>query len=252
VKSIARSLVQMATAGALVAVGIPLLQATATAAPVHNRVPVETVLGLSSSTPVQKSTGFAGYSTEAAKLKSIVATFEVPSIKRCGKTADSGFGPLVIVGSSTLFVGAGAEAACEDGTTTYQIAVNYNGSESKLLTVKPKDKITVRITMTSKNTIVKINDLNSKRKLNKREPASHPTFASLGDDSLVNEDTGQQVPIPPFTNHRFFNCEVNGKALSKATPLIDQELVNGKTVLIKAGPLTSKGTAFTMYFKKAS
>jgi hypothetical protein len=248
---IRRSLVRMAFAGTLplLAVGVSAASArAATSEPGHASIRSG---HFSYSIVVTKNTSFGGYLTQRSRIKSVLATLEVPFIKKCATTEDSGMGPVVIVGGSTYFVGAGAEASCELGATTYQIAVNYNGSENKFLTVKPKDQVIVYIAVTSKSTTVVINDLTSKKKISRQVPAGVLTYAELGDDTLVNGGTNKQLPIPAFTNHRFTDCKVNGQDFSMATPLTDQELVKGKTVLIQAGPLTTKGTAFTMLFKNA-
>jgi len=200
--------------------------------------------------PLSKSTRFAGYTTGGAGLKTVTTTLKVPLITKCStKTLDAGFGPVAILEGTGYFVGAGAEAACSGGTKTYEIAVNYNGSENKLLVVKPKDEISVTITVTKTNTSVKIKDLSSKQKTARTVPIGPISEVFLGDDSLVN--ASGQIPIAPFTDHKFSNCKINGKFLGKSKTLIDYELVKGKTVLIQAGPLSSTGASFTMFFRKA-
>jgi hypothetical protein len=136
-------------------------------------------------------------------------------------------------------------------TKTYEIAVNYNGSENKLLVVKPKDEISVSITVTRKVTSVKITDLTSKQKTARTVPIGPISEVFLGDDTLVNSSTGKQLPIAAFTDHKFSNCKINGKFLGKSKTLTDYELVKGTTVLIQAGPLSSTGASFTMLFRKA-
>jgi len=201
--------------------------------------------------PIYQSTSFAGYTSEEKGLKAVLATLEVPLITKCGATADSGVAPVVIVEGSKYFVGAGAEASCQNGARTYRIAVNYNGSETKSLTVKPEDEITVYIATSSKSTTVKITDLTSHQKTSQTVPGGVATAALIGDDTLEQGGTKQQLPIPSFTDHKFTFCKVNARALSTATPLIDEELVKGKTLLIQASALLANGTGFWMYFKNA-
>jgi hypothetical protein len=51
----------------------------------------------------------------------------------------------------------------------------------------------------------------------------------------ADDGVSQQVPIPMFTSHQFTAVKINGKVLKDATPLLDEELVRGKTILIKPG-----------------
>jgi hypothetical protein len=59
------------------------------------------------------------------------------------------------------------------------------------------------------------------------------------------------VPIPRFTDHEFTAARINGGALSGAAPLLDDELVAGKVVLIEAGAINAAGDAFVMHFVHA-
>ena len=208
-------------------------------------------LTLSRPAAVEKSTVFAGYTSEATGITTVAATLTVPHVTTCTASEDAGMGPVVIVDGPKYFVGAGAEASCDFGSITYQIAVNYNGSEKKFLTVRPKDKITVSITLGRTTTTVAITDVTSKQSTSRVVPAGKVQVASLGDDTLENLSTHKALPIPSFTNHQFTAVKVNGKPLAKATPLVRQELVKGSKVLVQAGLLTSGGTAFKMYFKAA-
>jgi hypothetical protein len=149
------------------------------------------------------------------------------------------------------FVGAGAEAECQQGTLSYLVAINHNGSESHYLSdVSAQDEISVDIKIESKSVLVTIEDLTTKQKVSQSVPKGKYTAAELGDDTLTQG--GHQIPIPKFTNHQFTDVKVNGKALKDATPLLDEELVAGKTVLIKAGRISKAGDAFVMYFEHAA
>lgn len=201
---------------------------------------------------LEPTTSFAGYVSEPSGVHSIDATIEVPLIKGCTATSDSGFGPVVILTGKKAFVGAGAEASCEGSTPLYQVAINFNGSESKVLTVHPKDKILVYVAHTKTTTLVKIDDLTTKQKVSQTGQLGAVEAAELGDDTLVDEATNKQLPIPTFVDHGFSACTVDGHKLGNAKPLIAEELVEGKTVLDEPGPLTAGGTAFEMHFEHAS
>jgi Peptidase A4 family len=199
--------------------------------------------------PIEKSTSTAGYISEKSGIKTVSTTFEVPKITSCTSSENAGMGPVVILLGQGYFVGAGAEAECQSGTTSYMIAINHNGSETHPLSVAARDKISVDISIRSKTVLVKIDDLTSGKKASQSLPKRKVTDAELGDDSLTQNS--HQVPIPAFTAHQFTAVKINGKVLKDATPLVDEELVKGKTVLIEAGALNKSGDAFVMHFKHA-
>jgi len=200
--------------------------------------------------PVLKSASTAGYISEKRGIKSVSTVFEVPKIIDCTASENAGMGPVVILVGSGYFVGAGAEAECQDGTLTYMVAINHNGSETHPLTVAAQDEISVDITIESKTVLVKIEDLTTKQKTSQSLPKGKISAAELGDDSLTQDN--HQVPIPKFTSHQFTDVKINGKALKDAAPLLDEELVRGKTVLIKAGRISKAGDSFVMYFVHAT
>jgi hypothetical protein len=175
----------------------------------------------------------------------------VPKIIGCTASENAGMGPVVIIVGPGYFVGAGAEAECQNGTLSYLVAVNHDGSENHYLTnVSARDEISVQITIRSKSVLVKIEDLTTKQTTSQSLPKGKVTAAELGDDSLTQAN--HQVPIPKFTSHQFTAVKINGKALKDATPLLDEELVRGKTILIKPGRISKAGNAFVMSFEHAT
>jgi len=209
-----------------------------------------TLTASSARIPLEKSKSTAGYISAKSGIKTVSATFEVPEITNCTSSENTGMGPVVILVGKNYFVGAGAEAECQSGTTSYLIAINHNGTETHPLTVSAKDKISVQVTIGSKNVEVKIEDLTTGHKTSQALSKRKVTDAEFGDDSL--SEGSKQVPIPKFTDHEFSSAKVNGKVLRDASPLLDEELVKGKTVLIKAGAFNKAGDSFTMLFEHAS
>ncbi len=200
--------------------------------------------------PVVKDKSTAGYISEKSGIKTVSTTFEVPEITNCTAGHTSGMGPVVILVGPGYFVGAGAEAECRGGVTSYLVAINHNGSETHPLTVAAKDKISVDVTIESKVVFVKIEDLTTKKTASQSLPKGKVTAAELGDDSLTQ--SGQRIAIPKFTDHQFTDDKINGKVLKDATPLTDEELVRGKTLLIEPGPLNKAGDLFVMKFEHAT
>jgi hypothetical protein len=200
--------------------------------------------------PILKSKSTAGYISEKHGIKTVSADFEVPKIIGCTASENAGMGPVVIIVGSGYFVGAGAEAECQAGVLRYQVAINHTGSETHPLTVAATNEISVAITIRAKSVLVKIEDLTTKQATSQSLPKGKVTAAEFGDDSLTQNN--KQVPIPKFTKHQFTAVRINGKVLKDATPLLDEELVRGKTILIKAGGISKAGNAFVMDFEHAT
>jgi Peptidase A4 family len=200
--------------------------------------------------PVDKNSVTAGYVSEETGIDKVSTTFEVPAISNCTSDSDSGMGPVVILLGPKYFVGAGAEAECQNGTTSYMVAINHNGSESHPLTVAAEDQISVTVTVGKTVVGVQIEDMTSHKKVAQNIAKAKVTAAELGDDTLFQGS--KEVPIPTFTDHKFVSTEVNGKVLSAAKPLTDDVLVLHKTVLIEPGPISKSGASFTMLFEHSS
>lgn len=228
-----------AAAGACV-VAAALAPASAFAA----RLPVGHVIS------IFKNGVTAGYVSEHRGISSLSTTFEVPEILSCVAGAYAGMGPVVALLGPGYFVGAGAEAECQNGVTSYLIAINHDGSESHPLTIAPKDLATVNVAIGPKAVSIVIDDLTSKQRTSQMVVKGKVTSAEIGDDSLYQGK--HEVPIPRFTDHQFTNSRINGRVLSMATPLLDYELVNGNTLLIEPGALSKAGDSFVMHFVHAT
>lgn len=244
----ARSLGRCALAVAAVVALMALSTTSATASALGSRVDMR--LALATSIPIDENSATAGYISEEKGISSISTTFEVPSITNCTASSNSGMGPVVILLGPHYFVGAGAEAECQNGTTSYMVAINYNGSENHPLTVAAEDQISVTVTVGKGIVGVQIDDMTSHKKVAQNVAKAKVTAAELGDDSLFQGSA--EVPIPMFTDHKFVSAKINGKVLKLAEPLTDDELVLHKTVLIEPGPISASGASFVMKFVHAT
>jgi hypothetical protein len=207
-------------------------------------------LAPATSIPIDKNAVTAGYVSEEKGIASVSTTFEVPSITNCTSASNSGMGPVVILLGAHYFVGAGAEAECQSGTTSYMVAINHNGSESHPLTVAAEDQISVTVTVGKTVVGVQIEDMTSHKKVAQNVAKAKVTAAELGDDTLFQGS--KEVPIPMFTDHKFVSAKINGKVLKVAEPLTDDVLVLHKTVLIEPSPINASGASFVMKFVHAS
>lgn len=211
---------------------------------------IDTHFVLASSIPIDKNAVTAGYVSEERGISKVSTTFEVTVITNCTASSDSGMGPVVILLGPRYFVGAGAEAECQNGTTTYIVAINHNGSESHPLAVAAQDQISVTVTVGRSVVGVYIDDMTSKKKVAQNVAKAKVTAAELGDDSLFQN--GKEVPIPKFTDHKFVSAKINGKVLKVAEPLLDDVLVLHNTVLIEPSPISASGASFVMKFVHAT
>lgn len=207
-------------------------------------------LAPATSIPLYRNAYTAGYVSEEKGISSVSTTFEVPAITNCTPGNNSGMGPVVILTGPRYFVGAGAEAECQNGTTSYMVAINHNGAESHPLTVAAKDQIGVTVTVGKTVVGVQIVDMTTHKKVAQNVAKAKVTAAELGDDSLFQGSA--EVPIPMFTDHKFVSTKINGKVLKVAGPLVDDELVLHNTLLIEPGPISASGASFAMKFVHAS
>jgi hypothetical protein len=199
---------------------------------------------------VYKNVQTAGYVSEQAGIVSVSTSFEVPEITTCTSGENAGMGPVVILLGNRYFVGAGAEAECQNGVTSYIVAISVDGKETHPLTVAAEDLISVAVTVGAAAVSIKIDDLTSKETTSEKVLKGKVTSAELGDDSLYQGK--HEVPIPRFTDHQFTDARINGRVLSKAVPLLADVLVNGKTILIAPGAISKAGDSFVMHFVHAS
>jgi hypothetical protein len=205
---------------------------------------------LATSIPIDKNAVTAGYVSEEEGISTVSTTFEVPKITNCTAGNNSGMGPVAILLGPGYFVGAGAEAECQNGSPSYLVAINHNGSESHPLTVAALDQINVTITVGKTVVGVRIDDMTSNKKVAQNVAKAKVSAAELGDDSLFQGH--KEVPIPMFTDHKFFSTKINGKVLAAAKPLTDDVLVLKSTVLIEPSPISASGASFVMKFVHAT
>ena len=187
-------------------------------------------LAPATSIPIDKNTVTAGYVSEVKDISSVSTTFEVPAITNCTSASNSGMGPVVILTGSRYFVGAGAEAECQNGTTSYMVAINHNGSEpSPHRRREGSDQRHRHGREDRGGSVNRRHDVAQAGCPERRE--GEGDRRGLGDDSLFQGS--KEVPIPMFTDHNFVSTKINGKVLKVAEPLIDDELVLHNTVLIE-------------------
>lgn len=244
VTHVRRCTLAVAAAGSCLALGA--MPATAGAARAVTGSRGDARFALAGSIPIDKNAVTAGYVSEEKGITTVSTVFEVPKITNCTSSSDSGMGPVVILLGPRYFVGAGAEAECQNGTTSYTVAINHNGSETHPLNVAAQDQISVTVTVGKTVVGVRIDDMTSNKKVAQNVPKAKVTAAELGDDSLFQGH--REVAIPRFTDHKFFSTKINGRVLKVATPLVDDVLVLHKTVLIEPSAISPSGALFVMRF----
>lgn len=237
-------------AAAAISIALAAVLAPASAFAVGSRADTGAGRAFTLAIQVDRNSATAGYVSEQHGITSVIATFEVPEITSCTTGEYAGMGPVAILTGNGYFVGAGAEAECQNGVTSYLVAINHNGTETHPLNVAAKDEIRVVVTIGAAAVSIKIDDLTSKATTSQNVQKGKVIAAELGDDSLYQGK--HEVPIPRFTDHQFTNAKINGRVLSKAVPLIADVLVSGKTVLIAPGAIDKAGDSFVMHFVHAT
>jgi hypothetical protein len=207
---------------------------------------------MTSGTPTNKSTTFAGYAHngggEFAKFK-LITKFVVPKVS-CTSTT-KGIAPAINdVADVGVFVG------CYKGKATYFPFIFINGSEKNYVKVKVHagDHIVLHASAGPKATSASFVDATRKITKKKTGPGVKGAgFPSIGDDSWFI--SGQELRVPKFRTVRFSDCQVNGRALgaggSRQVPaVLRYNRVSPSGVLqISTGKLSSARNAFTTYFK---
>ena len=200
---------------------------------------------------VKSSTVFAGYqATVAGGSATSSAQYKLPKLS-C-TSATSGITPVagadVNIGGTVTFSSAFAFAICQNGKAVYFPALLINGSETNYTSTAfhAGNVIKVSTKVTAAGTTVSVRDVTTGVTKKLTGPGEKGTVAYIGDSDVTF--SGAEVGVPNFGTLTFTNCLVNGKALAAAHPAKYQR-VNGSTVQITTGALSSAGTAFPTHFK---
>jgi hypothetical protein len=189
---------------------------------------------------VINNTVFAGYqaTVAAGSATSSAAQYKLPALS-C-TSANRAITPVagVAVNNFATYSAAFVFTGCRGGKAVYFPALVVNGSEGNFIKVATK--------VTTAGTTVSVTDATTKVTKKRTGSGASSSAAYVGDsDWAVN---GTILGVPSFGTLSFTNCSVDGKALAAAHPAKNQR-VNGSTVQITTGALSSGGTAFPTHFK---
>ena len=197
-----------------------------------------------------KSTVFAGYqaTVAAGSATSSAAQYKLPALT-C-KGANRAITPVAGVGvnGNTTFSAAFVFTGCQSGKAAYFPALVINGSETNYTTTAfhAGNVIKVSTKVTTAGTTVSVTDATTSVTKKRTGPGASSSVAYVGDsDWAVN---GTILGVPNFGTLSFTSCSVDGKSLASSHPAKYQR-VNGTTVQIIPGPLSSTGTAFPTHYK---
>jgi len=199
-----------------------------------------------------KSTSFAGYSVQAGGEGSwkVAAQFVVPTVKCTGGSSspERAIEPSVGVYSSS-FSSAGIFVGCFKGKADYFVALVLNGTPHNYtkLAPHPGDTVSVRVSQTSKSTVVSSTDTSRKSVTKTLKGAGNP----VGSGPWVG-DTGWDNPgllgVPNFGKLDFSAATVDGSPIGAGGAVARFNRVSGSTTQISTGAL-SGNTAFETVFK---
>jgi hypothetical protein len=201
---------------------------------------------------VINSAVFAGYqaTVAAGSATSSAAQYKLPALS-C-TSATRGITPVagvgVNAGGTSTFSSAFAFALCQNGKAAYYPALVINGSETNYAStaLHAGNVIKVATKVTTAGTTVSVRDVSTGVTKKLTGPGASSGNAYIGDSDVTI--SGSLVGVPNFGTVTFTSCSVDGKALAAAHPARYQR-VNGSTVQITTGALSSKGTAFVTHFK---
>jgi hypothetical protein len=197
-----------------------------------------------------KSTVFAGYqaTVAAGSATSSAAQYKLPALT-C-TSANRGITPVAGVGvnGNTTFSSAFVFTGCQNGKAVYFPALVINGSETNYTTTAfhAGNVIKVSARVSTAGTTVSATDATTSVTKKRTGPGASSSVAYVGDsDWAVN---GTILGVPNFGTLSFTGCSVDGKSLASSHPAKYQR-VNGTTVQITSGALSSTGTAFPTHYK---
>ena len=150
--------------------------------------------------------------------------------------------------NSATYSAAFVFTGCQGGKAVYFPALVVSGNEVNYTSTAfhAGNVIKVAAKVTTAGTTVSVTDATTKVTKKRTGSGASPSAAYVGDsDWAVN---GTILGVPSFGTLSFTNCSVDGKALAAAHPAKYQR-VNGSTVQITTGALSSTGTAFPTHFK---
>jgi hypothetical protein len=195
---------------------------------------------------------FAGYvaTVAAGSATSSAAQYKLPKLS-C-TSANRAITPVagVAVNNNNLatFSAAFVFTGCQKGKAVYFPALVINGNEVNYTTTAfhAGNVIKVATKVTTAGTTVSVTDTTTAVTKKRTGAGASSSSAYVGDsDWAVN---GTILGVPSFGTLSFTNCLVDGKSLAASHPAKYQR-VNGSTVQITTGALSSTGTSFPTHFK---
>jgi hypothetical protein len=195
------------------------------------------------------STGFAGYqaTVTAGSATSSAAQYKLPKLS-C-TSADRGITPVagVEVNNKTSYSAAFVFTGCQTGKAVYFPALVVSGNEVNYTTAfHAGDVIKVTTKVTTTGTTVSVADTTTAVTKKRTGAGASASAAYVGDsDWTVN---GVILGVPSFGTLSFTSCSIDGKSLAASHPA-EYQRVNGTTIQITTGALSSAGTAFATHFK---
>lgn len=207
-------------------------------------------------TPIGKSPSFAGYSIQGGGQGSwkVAARFVVPTVKCSGgaSSPERAIDPSVgAYNLSNSFSSAGMFVGCFKGKAHYFVALTLNGTPHNYsnLAARPGDTVAVRVSQTSKSTVVSSVDKSrtSVHKSLKGTGSKGGGYPWVGDSGWDNPGL---LGVPNFGKLHFSNATLNGQPFGSAggSALVRWNRVNGSTTQITTGALSSN-KAFETVFK---
>ena len=199
---------------------------------------------------VKNSNYDAGYVTgvTAGSATTSTATFTVPALS-CAPP-DLGIYAGVDVAATSTGSAAGVAVKCEFGKAVYFPALVINGVGTPFRTspFAAGDVINLSASVTTTATTVQVTDVTKNVTKTLTGAGARPHAAFIGDLPWFS-NKGALLGVPNFGKLKFFNCQIDGKALQSWNPQEYQRVNSSGTVQIATGPFSPAPAAFATYYR---
>jgi hypothetical protein len=209
--------------------------------------------GFAAAAPNGTSPGQAGYFlTGPPASASASVKFKVPKVS-CGATRSGvAFGAVIFTTSGTT-TGSELYLLCKGGSAAYQAVIVVNGTTPAMVgdfTPAAGDEIATSVTESATSARAVFKDLTQGRTVSESATSGgQNAFLLEGADSLLNSDTGTQLPVAKFGTESFTTGKQDRVPVKVAGGTAVNMQTSGGVLQIETGALNAGGGAWREVFK---
>jgi hypothetical protein len=207
------------------------------------------IAGLALAPANNSSTAVAGYVVKAPASASGATTFKVPVLK-CSSTL-SGISLGAFVAGSNGFAAASVFAVCQGGKALFAGVLQVNGKpvQQTTFTPVPGDVVVVSASQSASKSTASLKDVKQGKSATLSGAGATNVAVLDGIDSLVNNTTHAQLPVPNFGTAPYSRASEDGKTLMAAGSIAVDMATATHVLQIKTSALGATGNSFSETFK---